>query len=218
MVLLYHVSCRPATEVWLLSAPWVAIFAENMTMAFLWLLIRRGRNSWWLMRLRTSLGVTASCSFKSLRITASRTPTWAGQEPLEGCVTMGTRPQPRVTGHVRHCAVGAGSTRSKSRRITSAIAILSGVVMWSAARVKELLKKTSVNRPRSMFLKETVRSRKTQKRRVNNREKERTRDKVFYLALTTTIEKWRRSKVNTSHWTREDWQRNDNNEVGEKAQ
>ena len=41
----------------------------------------------------------------------------------------GTRPQPRVTGHMRLCAVGAGSTRSKSRRITSAIAILSGVVM-----------------------------------------------------------------------------------------
>ena len=41
----------------------------------------------------------------------------------------GTRAQLQVTGHVRLCAVGAGSTRSKSRRITSAIEILSGVVM-----------------------------------------------------------------------------------------
>ena len=34
--------------------------------------------------------------------------------------------------------------------------------------VKVLLKETSVNRPRSIFLKETVNLRKTRKRRVNN--------------------------------------------------
>ena len=42
--------------------------------------------------------------------------------------------------------------------------------------VKVLLKETSVNRPRSIFLKETVSLRKTRKRRVNNRGKRKNKE------------------------------------------
>ena len=42
--------------------------------------------------------------------------------------------------------------------------------------VKVLLKETSVNRPRSIFLKETVNLRKTRKRRVNNRGKRKNKE------------------------------------------